>query len=242
MNTVKINSKNTKLVAHRGLCGLESENTVAAFVAAGNRGYYGIETDVHKTADGKYVLIHDDKTGRVANKDLNVEKSRFSQLKELDLKDIDGKFSYSLKIPDLESYLRICKRYGAVAFIELKNLFDKASIKEIVSIVNTQGDIENTVFISFHFENLTILRRIEKNARLQYLCACIVDEKLIKSLKKYKMGLDIFHEYLTSDKVKLLHKNGIKVNCWTVNSKLEAEKYVNMGVDYITTNILEKAD
>ena len=35
---------NTKMVAHRGLSGIETENTAAAFVAAGNRGYWGSET------------------------------------------------------------------------------------------------------------------------------------------------------------------------------------------------------
>ncbi len=41
------------MVAHRGLCGLEPENSIPAFVAAGNRSYYGVESDVHVTADGK---------------------------------------------------------------------------------------------------------------------------------------------------------------------------------------------
>ena len=53
------------MVAHRGLSGVETENTVAAFVAAANRSYYGIETDVHRTIDGKYVCIHDDNTSVV---------------------------------------------------------------------------------------------------------------------------------------------------------------------------------
>ena len=34
-DTIKIDSKNTKMVAHRGLSGIESENTNAAFVAEG---------------------------------------------------------------------------------------------------------------------------------------------------------------------------------------------------------------
>lgn len=42
MNTIKINSKATKVIAHRGMSGIERENTAAAFVAAGNRGYFGI--------------------------------------------------------------------------------------------------------------------------------------------------------------------------------------------------------
>ena len=43
MDTIKFNKANVKVVAHRGLSGLEPENTVAAFVAAGNRSYYGAD-------------------------------------------------------------------------------------------------------------------------------------------------------------------------------------------------------
>ena len=58
-DTLRLNNPDMKMVAHRGLSGLELENTAAAFVAAGNRSYYGIETDVHRTADGKFVVIHE---------------------------------------------------------------------------------------------------------------------------------------------------------------------------------------
>lgn len=59
MNTIKIKSDSVKIIAHRGLSGLERENTYPAFVAAGNRSYFGIETDIHKTKDGKFIIIHD---------------------------------------------------------------------------------------------------------------------------------------------------------------------------------------
>lgn len=39
MNTISIDSKNVQIIAHRGVSGLEMENTAAAFVAAGNRSY-----------------------------------------------------------------------------------------------------------------------------------------------------------------------------------------------------------
>ena len=67
MNTIKING-NVKMVAHRGLSGIERENTNPAFVAAGNRSYWGIETDVHKTSDGQFIIIHDETTERVTGK------------------------------------------------------------------------------------------------------------------------------------------------------------------------------
>ena len=54
MNTIKFNHYGTQVVAHRGLSGIERENTAAAFVAAGNRSYYGIETDIWRTADGHF--------------------------------------------------------------------------------------------------------------------------------------------------------------------------------------------
>ena len=52
MDTIKIRAGACKMVAHRGVSGLEKENTMAAFVAAGNRSYYGIATDIHRTLDG----------------------------------------------------------------------------------------------------------------------------------------------------------------------------------------------
>lgn len=51
MDTRKFKKNSVKVIAHRGLSGIERENTNAAFVAAGNRSYYGIETDVRRTAD-----------------------------------------------------------------------------------------------------------------------------------------------------------------------------------------------
>ena len=45
MDTIKIDNKNVRMVAHRGLSGLEKENTCSAFVAACNRAtYFGVET------------------------------------------------------------------------------------------------------------------------------------------------------------------------------------------------------
>ena len=64
--TISVNKNEVLMIAHRGLSGLERENTCAAFVAAGNRSYFGIETDIHRTADGEYVVFHDDTTERLA--------------------------------------------------------------------------------------------------------------------------------------------------------------------------------
>ena len=78
MDTIQFDKNNVKIIAHRGLSGLECENTCAAFVAAGNRSYCGIETDVHVTKDGKIIVFHDDNTERMTGKKKIVEKTRYS--------------------------------------------------------------------------------------------------------------------------------------------------------------------
>ena len=87
---------------HRSVSGIEKENTALASVAAGNRSHFGIETDMHRTLDGKFVCIHDDTTKRVAIDDLTVEKSTFETLMALKLADTDGERGMGdLRIPTL---------------------------------------------------------------------------------------------------------------------------------------------
>lgn len=66
------NKGQVRIIAHRGLCGLEPENTHAAFIAAGNRSYYGIESEAHKIADGYYVMMHDENTLRMSGDDIEI--------------------------------------------------------------------------------------------------------------------------------------------------------------------------
>ena len=42
MDTIKLYTGKTQMVAHAGLMGMESANTNAGFIAAGNRSYWGL--------------------------------------------------------------------------------------------------------------------------------------------------------------------------------------------------------
>lgn len=239
MNTIRIDRKACKLVAHRGLSGLETENTVAAFVAAGNRDYFGIETDVHKTSDGQYVVIHDESTLRVAGTELSVEGSTLETLRAITLLNKGNGTRADLRIPTLEEYLGVCRRYEKVAVLELKGGFDKESVAQILSLCTELHGLENMIFISFCYQNLVYLRELSEEATVQFLIKAPIDGALIDRLKAYRMDLDVHHESLTEEAIALLHENGITVNCWTVDSPERAEMLAAWGVDYITTNILQ---
>ena len=110
MDTIKFEKGNVQIVAHRGLSGLEKENTNAAFIAAGNRSYFGIETDVHHTADGQFVIIHDENTGRVSDVNVNVETSTMDALREVRLNHPHTNTPRDdLRLPTMEDYIGICK-------------------------------------------------------------------------------------------------------------------------------------
>ena len=239
MNTIKIEKKGVPLIAHRGCSGLEQENTNAAFVAAGNRSYFGVETDVHKTLDGQYVIIHDDHTGRVAIDKLSVEESTYDTLRGLLLKQKDGaKGRSDLRIPNLREYISICQHYEKIGVLELKNHFQREEVYEICAIVEEMGYLDQMIFISFDEENLLFLREKYPEQPAQFLVSKF-EEALIPRLQAHALDLDIYYKALTEENVKACHAAGIKVNCWTVDDPEEARRLMAYGVDFITTNILE---
>ena len=242
MNTVKIDSKQVKMVAHRGLSGIERENTNPAFVAAGNRSYYGIETDVHVTADGQLVIIHDETTKRVSMEavDLNVEENDYSAVVDVVLPDRDGSRNrQDIRIPLLSEYISICKKYEKICVLEIKNRFVESDLVKVIEEYKQADYLDGVVFISFCWENCVDLRRLLPEAKIQWLTSYPVDEAKVAEMVEHRFDLDIFFKSLNKETVDLFHANGLEVNCWTVDGKADGEAMVEMGVDYITTNILE---
>lgn len=240
MNTVKITNPGKPLmVAHRGLSGLETENTCAAFVAAGNRSYFGIETDVHRTRDGKYVVFHDDTTGRLAAENVVVEETDYEVLRDMLLKQKDGAFGRTdIRIPSLQEYIAICKKYEKIAVLELKNHFDKEDVFEILEIIEDFGYLDQTIFISFDYDNLVFVKEKLPGQPVQFLTGQC-DEALVKKLAECGMDLDLYYKGMTPELARICRRYGVKINCWTVDSVEDADYLIECGVEYITSNILE---
>ncbi|MBQ9195900.1 MAG: hypothetical protein IJ157_01555 [Clostridia bacterium] len=227
------------MIAHRGLSGLEMENSASAFVSAGQHSYFGIETDVHRTADGRFIIIHDDNTKRVCGDEMTVEKTRYDTLRALRLVDTDGRQGRGdLILPDLREYIDICKKYEKTAVLELKNHFTPQDIDQIINIIRQEDYLEQVVFISFDLPNMICIRERLPEQPAQFLISSITDW-LLDTLQKYSLDLDIKHTALTKEYADALHASGIKVNVWTVNTPEDAQRVIDMGVDFITTNILE---
>ena len=239
MNTIKIQNGKTKMVAHRGVSGIEKENTNAAFIAAGNRSYFGIETDVHKTLDGKFICFHDDDTARVAIDNMVIEQTTFDTLRSLQLTDRNGERGrIDLRMPTLAEYIDTCKRYEKKAVLELKNEFEKDDIAAICDIIKAADYLDEVIFISFCFDNLVYVKELYPEQKVQFLTNMYTDH-LPVALQENGFDLDIEYRQLTKENIERMHSMNIEVNCWTCDDPEYAEKLVSWEIDYITSNILE---
>ena len=74
----------TENFAHRGFSAAYPENTMLSFQKAREAGCHGIELDVHLSADGVPVVIHDEQVDRTTDGSGWVGELSFAQLRKLD--------------------------------------------------------------------------------------------------------------------------------------------------------------
>lgn len=237
-DTIKLDKRGSSvlMIAHRGLSGLETENTQCAFVAAGNRSYYGIETDVHVTKDGKYVISHDGNLSRIFGKDIEIKDYLYEDLRKVRKTENGDTVEYTA-VPTLREYLGVCRRYGKKSVLELKVEYTDEQLKEIIEIAKEEKQFENVIFISFFPDNMIRLRKILPTHPLQLLTGPINSE-IMDICENNSLEIDAAYPSLNEENIAELKRRGIKINCWTVNDRADAEKLVALGVDFITTNTI----
>lgn len=103
----------TLVVAHRGAGAVAPENTMEAYRLAVEMGADAVELDVHLTADGKLVLIHDETVERTTDLTGSIASMTLKQIRTADagyrFEAPDGSFPFrgkGLKIPTLAEALK----------------------------------------------------------------------------------------------------------------------------------------
>lgn len=223
-----------KFIAHRGYSAKFYQNSELAFIKAGEeKFFFGVETDIRLTKDRVWVCCHDDnpfEDNDLRVSEINIDVALSSTLKESKKGKAD--WDESLRICTLERYLEINVEYNMVPVIELKSRADEEAIKNLVELADRicGGDV---IYIGYSVEDLLKIKKIRPDAKIQALC------KTFYGARKYlDMGLDIDHFFLTFTKATFAKARnlGREVNVWTIRSLKEANKFVKLGVDYITTD------
>lgn len=229
------------LVAHRGYRAVAPENTTAAFEEAGKAGFWGAECDIYRTADGVWIVSHDTHTYRMMDQSAWVEKKTYDELMEMTVDNGSNIEDYpDLKFCSLEEYLRICRDYNMVAVIELKGKKNTEHYDEIIDLVE-QYEVDS-VYISFHFENLQKIRELT-DSQVYYLVQEIEDEDIELAKTLENCGIDFNGEKEANFENGMIQKcmdNGLAVGAWTIDDTELLDKLVDNGVTLITTDNITK--
>lgn len=237
------------LIAHRGGAGLVPENTMEAFRQAAEVWEADmIELDVHATADGHCVVIHDPTVDRTTEGTGEVAAMSLEELQRLDAGyrfSPDGGATHpfrgrGLRVPTLSEVLAALPEMRFTVEVKVpaaqRPLFEavrRADAQDRV-IAASQHDWQRTLFgtyagpVSSSAEQCRTFWLFH-TARLGAVYAPDVD---VLQLPEHWNGRRILTPRLIDD----LHSHGIHVHVWTVDEVADMERLLDWQVDGIMTD------
>jgi len=158
--------RTTKVWAHRGASGYRPENTLEAFELAIRQGADGIEMDVHTSADGELIVMHDENVDRVTDGTGLIKDMTLAQLKELKV-STPAEPSGIYHIPTLAEVLELMRTTDMMVNIELKNsiCFYPGMEGKILKLVKEMNMEDQLIYSSFNHYSLLQLKQLNDHVQ-----------------------------------------------------------------------------
>jgi glycerophosphoryl diester phosphodiesterase len=222
-----------KVIAHRGYWTApgSAQNSLTSFTKADEVGVFGSEFDVWLTGDGKLIVNHD----RVYE-GVDAERATLKEVTAIKLPNGEN-------IPTLDAYLRLAASKPATRVVlEMKSLSDlkreDLAVAKIVKALRKYDLLDRTDIIAFSINACLAFKKLLPDGRIFYLNGDLPP----KSIKKLGLtGIDYAMKVLRKhpEWVAQAHKAGLEVNVWTVDKEEDMRYFIDLGVDYITTDYPE---
>jgi glycerophosphoryl diester phosphodiesterase len=234
--------------AHRGAAAERPENTLASFRRAIELGADALETDVHLTADGGVVAVHDPDGARVAGVQRAIARSSLADIRGWDAGYVfvDGRgerpfVGQGHRIPTLDELL------GELPKVRI-NVDLKADVPELVDrfleVVRRHGAEERVVAASFRRGPLRRLRAAgwrgdTSLSRWEFVASWLVPRSLCGRPPGTRAQIPTHvgpWPIGTERLIDKLHALGLAVDYWTINDPDEARRLVALGADGVMTD------
>lgn len=228
-----------RYIAHRGFSAVAPENTVPAITKAGEAGFWGAEFDIHRTKDGKWLVMHDDWLSRMTKSLGFISNMTYDEVRKAVYDNGANYADYpELKVPTLEEVLEECKNQSLHPVIEVKEDVS-GGLDDLLRIVDDYGFTNNCTIISFGKEHLKALRGLNQDIALWYLSALITEEA-VALCHDYNFGLDFDgrKEENTPELVRQTVASGLTCGAWTIDTIELHDQLVASGIQFITSNTL----
>lgn len=234
--------------AHRGGAALAPENTLASFSNGIALGADFIEMDVHLTKDGVPVVIHDATIDRTTDGSGRVADLTLAQLQSY---NAAAKFAGAAEkqvVPTLAQVIDLAKPTNVQLEIEIKATVDNQRYprieQKVIDDIAARGMRDRVRIMAFEFDTLQRVRAIDPKIKTtalftyDYFRSHDINQPaaVIDDVAGFADGIGVNSALLTSQLVQQAHNRKMSVGVWTVDSEAEMNKFINMGVDSITSN------
>ena len=224
----------TDVIAHRGGGDLSTENTVESIRAAIEAGATASEIDVQRTADGHYVIFHDNTLKRLCDDPRTIQELTLEEIKKLRIIAPDG---HQVRIATLEEILNTAKDEIKL-YIELKGKSAGMQMANDVYQMLVERNMVNQVrIISLNANLVTQVEKMYPDVETEYLCYIAYGQ--LESMEVDAIGLE--EELATTKRIDNLHDAGKKVDVWTANSFGSIIRFMVSNVDGIITDSVQLA-
>jgi len=237
------------IVAHRGGAGLWPENSLKAFRGAVALSVEAVEFDVHLSADGEIVVIHDPTLERTTTGRGAVAALTYAEIAKAAIRGLGAPPEPP---PRLAEVLAILAQAGVVAWIEIKagadnRLYD--GLEERVALaIRDATHADRTVITTFAWEALARLGRTDAlitrsgNVSAEILRRHGDFEGCCRALA----GLGA--RYVTPDHrlvspadAAVAARHGLEMAVWTVNAEADLVRWLAADVAAVITDRPDRA-
>lgn len=230
-----------QIFAHRGARRVAPENTIPAFAAALEMGVDGIELDVHLSADGRLVVIHDFTVQPTSDGRRRVDQLTAAELALLDVGNPLGAAYPSVGVPTLDEVLDLVGRRCRVN-VEIKSEHPDGgpAVEPVARLIHERMLFDQVIVSSFNPITLIKMRYVDPRIALGLL----YEEPLPPHLRRAWFtpilapdALHPWHPLVDADTVQWARDRRLAVNVWTVNEVEEARRLADLGVDALITDV-----
>ena len=227
-----LNALDVPTIAHRGYHVTAVENTRDAFIEAGRRNFYGIETDIRLTKDGYWICNHD---ASIKGMNKPIAECTLEEIMRIDLSIGNGGI---VRVCKFEEYIEICSIYNKHPIIEFKISPTKQKLDDVFKVLEKYDVTNEVVFISFNRDVLNSVDKIKQQKSYKYDIQLLVNASTWDEVPS-SINISCDKQFVTAEMINNCKAKGQYVATWTVDILETAESLIQMGAKYITTNIFE---
>jgi len=237
----------TRVAAHRGGAALWPENSLLAFRSALALGVDALELDLHLTADGEVVVLHDPTLERTSTGRGAVRDARLADLASVRLKMPEGAATAE-RVPTLAQVLDLAAQSSSELLPEIKvdahrQRYDGIEEK-VLALIRARGLLARTTIQAFQADTIRRLRELEPTARTMFLVGrgdverdrARPAEAVRRARELGATDLGMNHRLIDGDVVAAARAAGIRLAAWTVNDESDIRRVIDLGVDLVMSD------